>query len=198
GSPRPCLAVIGTAAPTALEQTCILLDTTGAVKVTVSPDDLANRLASTAATAVSTIADALNQGRDVALTIGPGQADSDRLLSGLTCIVGEAIASSSTQADLILTGGATARAVLDRLNITHMQVIAEVHPGAVVAAVTSEANPAQAADAAAQAATASARSQLIATRPGSHGDTHSLAAMRASLTHLRTTRRPHERHHHHA
>ena len=56
---------------------------------------------------------------------------------------------------LVLSGGETARTVLDTLGITRLHPLAQAHPGAVVSVTDS--------------------GRLIATRPGSFGDRHSLA-----------------------
>jgi 4-hydroxythreonine-4-phosphate dehydrogenase len=62
---------------------------------------------------------------------------------------------------LLLTGGETARAVLDQLGVTQLRPLFEVHHGAVVCAAPDD--------------------RLIATRPGSFGDRNSLLSIVRAL-----------------
>ncbi len=62
---------------------------------------------------------------------------------------------------LVLSGGETARAVLDALGIRTLHPIAQAHPGAVVS-VTGD-------------------GRLVATRPGSFGDRHSLTQVLSTM-----------------
>ncbi|HEV7950825.1 MAG TPA: four-carbon acid sugar kinase family protein [Glaciihabitans sp.] len=62
---------------------------------------------------------------------------------------------------LVLSGGETARAVLDELNITQLRPLAQAHPGAVVSV--------------------SGTGRLIATRPGSYGAPDSLVEILATV-----------------
>ena len=65
---------------------------------------------------------------------------------------------------LVLSGGETARAVLDALQISRLYPLAEAHPGAVVSATC--------------------EGRLIATRPGSHGDVRSLTQILTTMNAL--------------
>ena len=96
----------------------------------------------------------------VALAIaGPVRpADAHRLVHALAEVAAGIIDEST---DLVLTGGETARTVLDRLGVDRMEPIAEIHPGAI-ACVTSD-------------------GRLVVTRPGSFGDHRSLATIAAYL-----------------
>ncbi|MGP4032875.1 four-carbon acid sugar kinase family protein [Pseudarthrobacter sp. 1C304] len=62
---------------------------------------------------------------------------------------------------LVLSGGETARSVLDALGIRRMHPLAQAHPGAVVS-VTAD-------------------GRLVATRPGSFGDRHSLTQILTTM-----------------
>lgn len=82
-----------------------------------------------------------------------------RLALGVTHAAGSA-------AGLALTGGETARSVLDALGIRQLRPLFEVHHGAVVSAATT--------------------GQLIATRPGSFGDRDSLLSIVRALQQAHT------------
>ncbi|WP_261620058.1 four-carbon acid sugar kinase family protein [Pseudarthrobacter equi] len=69
---------------------------------------------------------------------------------------------------LVLSGGETARAVLDALGISTLHPIAQAHPGAVVS-VTGD-------------------GRLVATRPGSFGDRHSLTQILTTMQALVATK----------
>ena len=96
----------------------------------------------------------------VAIAIeGPvAPANGHRLVHALAEVAAGIIDEST---DLVLTGGETARTVLDRLGVDRMEPIAEIHPGAI-ACVTSD-------------------GRLVVTRPGSFGDHRSLATIAAYL-----------------
>jgi 4-hydroxythreonine-4-phosphate dehydrogenase len=63
--------------------------------------------------------------------------------------------------DLVLTGGETARAVIDAIGLTDLRPIHEVHHGAVVSVASD--------------------GRSVATRPGSFGDGDSLVAIAGYL-----------------
>lgn len=68
---------------------------------------------------------------------------------------------------LVLSGGETARSVLDALGIRTLRPIAQAHPGAVVSATGD--------------------GRLVATRPGSFGDRHSLTQILTTMQALEAT-----------
>lgn len=68
---------------------------------------------------------------------------------------------------LVLSGGETARAVLDELGIRRLHPLAQAHPGAVVSVTGS--------------------GRLVATRPGSFGDRHSLTHIFLTMQALEAT-----------
>jgi 4-hydroxythreonine-4-phosphate dehydrogenase len=84
--------------------------------------------------------------------------NAHRMVHALAEVVAGIIDEST---DLVLTGGETARTVLDRLGVDRMEPIAEIHPGAITC-VTSD-------------------GRLVVTRPGSFGDHRSLATIAAYL-----------------
>ena len=97
----------------------------------------------------------------VALAIdGPVAPENAHRLVHALADVAAGIIDDST--DLVLTGGETARTVLDRLGVDRIQPIHEIHAGAI-ASVTPD-------------------GRLVVTRPGSFGDHRSLATIAAYLT----------------
>lgn len=84
--------------------------------------------------------------------------NAHRLVQALAEIAAGIIDEST---DLVLTGGETARTVLDRLGVDRMEPIAEIHPGAI--------------------ACVASNGRLVVTRPGSFGDHRSLVTIAAYL-----------------
>ncbi|NGN62679.1 4-hydroxythreonine-4-phosphate dehydrogenase, partial [Streptomyces sp. A7024] len=70
-------------------------------------------------------------------------------------------AAAPGRPDLVLTGGETARRVLDALGITELHPAGEIHHGAV--------------------RSHSREGRTVVTRPGSYGDDHSLLTIARSL-----------------
>lgn len=112
------------------------------------------------------------------LRLTPKQLPTARIPSGTVAVVVVATVSSDlsgsilrglvtlaerdhTGRHLVLSGGETARAVLDALGITTLHPLAQAHPGAVVSA--------------------SDDGRLIATRPGSYGDPSSLVEILSTI-----------------
>jgi len=96
----------------------------------------------------------------VALAIdGPVAPENAHQLVHALADVAAGIIDDST--DLVLTGGETARTVLDRLGVDRIEPIHEIHPGAI-ASVTPD-------------------GRIVVTRPGSFGDHRSLATIAAYL-----------------
>ncbi|OPF71512.1 hypothetical protein VT50_0232795 [Streptomyces antioxidans] len=92
-----------------------------------------------------------------------------RLVLGLARAVGAAVATHRGAVDLVLTGGETARRVLDALAVTELDPVGQVHHGAV------------------HLRTPDGRS--IVTRPGSFGDADSLRRIVRALRPHPTERR---------
>ncbi|MEU0842540.1 4-hydroxythreonine-4-phosphate dehydrogenase PdxA [Streptomyces sp. NPDC005962] len=163
----PLLVVVGTAEPGAVEQVRRLV-ADGAVHI---PLDLTGLLADppmaalpppTAPVTVVTIAPAAGP-RGAA----PGPPPARRLVRALARVVAGALGAGGGRGDLVLTGGETARQVLDALAITRLDPVGQVHHGAV------------------QLRTPDGRS--VVTRPGSFGDPDSLRhIVRALRPHTRT------------
>lgn len=144
------LVVVGSAAPL-VGREVDELRATGAAVVDLAVDDL---LAGTATVA--------SPARGVTV-VRPGPAVVDPASSAaLVHALADAVADAAGAAGaLVLTGGETARAVLDRLGTGHLSPVA-----ATGGAVTARADD----------------GRVVVTRPGSFGGTHSLAAIVSSLT----------------
>ncbi|MET0700369.1 MAG: 4-hydroxythreonine-4-phosphate dehydrogenase PdxA [Mycobacterium sp.] len=84
--------------------------------------------------------------------------NAHRLVHALAELAAEIIDDST---HLVLTGGETARAVLDLLGVARMAPVAEIHPGAI--------------------ASVAPGGRLVVTRPGSFGDHRSLATIATYL-----------------
>ncbi|WP_413104436.1 four-carbon acid sugar kinase family protein [Streptomyces sp. Inha503] len=174
---RPVLVVVGTAEPAAVEQVRRLVED-GASHHRLP---LAGLLAdgppvglpalTAAVTVVSLGASPKSPGpapayEAVALP-SPREAEpmsGRRLVLGLARAVGAAVAAHHGAVDLVLTGGETARRVLDALAVTELDPVGQVHHGAV------------------HLRTPDGRS--VVTRPGSFGDPD-------SLRHIVQALRPH-------
>lgn len=90
-------------------------------------------------------------------TLGIQLGSARRMVTGL----GRAVAALPYPTDLVLTGGETARRVLDALGVTRLRPVGQIHHGAV------------------HCHTPDGRS--VVTRPGSHGDTGSLLRIARAL-----------------
>ncbi len=97
--------------------------------------------------------------------IRPTQAG--RMVQGLATAV---TAGADLASGLLLTGGETARRVLDQLGIDHLQPLSAVHHGAVVSLAQAHRDHPD-----------RGQPRLVATRPGSFGEVDSLAAIVSSL-----------------
>lgn len=152
---NPVLVVVGTASSIAVEQIdCLAAD--GVPVVTVDVQDLLDGRAD-----AGILDTALNRG-SVVLTIG-GPVDptaSRALAAALASFVRDG--SRSHTADLVLTGGETARAVMSSLGVRALVPVDQVHYGAVVSVAPD--------------------GSRIVTRPGSFGDRNSLSTIHSYLT----------------
>ncbi|WP_328581241.1 four-carbon acid sugar kinase family protein [Streptomyces sp. NBC_00370] len=165
GRVRPLLVVVGTAEPTAVAQIA-QLTAVGAHHIALPPDTLG-------APAGAPVLPGVAPGWVTVLSIDgsggirPGTARA--LVAGLARTVAAlAAVGPPVTADLVLTGGETARRVLDALGVTQLFPLGQIQHGAV------------------HSATADGRS--VVTRPGSFGDADSL--LRIVRT-LRPGLRPH-------
>lgn len=148
--PAPALVVVGTAEAVAVEQVRYL-ERSGATHVQVDVDDLLN-----ARTDPDTVRSALALGVAVLTVSGPVEPSR---ASSVASALGELVAAvvRGRSVGLVLTGGETARRVIDALGITTLEPVAEVHRGAVVSRTSD--------------------GTRIATRRGSFGDHDSLVSM---------------------
>ncbi|WP_320777601.1 four-carbon acid sugar kinase family protein, partial [Streptomyces sp. CRN 30] len=152
GTDRPLLVVAGSAEPGVVAQIA-QLEAAGAHHVPLRPDELTGvapvpvpPLAPGSVTVLSI---------DGSTGIRPGSAR--RLVAGLA----RTVAALPGAPDLVLTGGETARRVLDAARITSLRPAGEIHHGAV------------------HSRTADGRS--VVTRPGSFGGPDSLHRIAAAL-----------------
>jgi uncharacterized protein YgbK (DUF1537 family) len=156
--PRPSktvLTVVGTAAPTATSQVEALV-ADGAREVTVDARALLHDKADP-----EPIQRALDQGSAV-VTIGGVVEPSES--QSVSAALGQFVANAAVlhQPDLVLTGGETARAVVDAVGITSLRPVHEIHHGAVVSVAPD--------------------GRRVVTRPGSFGDANSLVTIARYLT----------------
>ncbi|MEU0388191.1 four-carbon acid sugar kinase family protein [Streptomyces chartreusis] len=154
---RPLLVVVGTAEPSARGQVAHLV-ADGAHHVSLTTRELLGsprRLAPP--TAPVTV---------VRVTGAAGTAQARRLVAALA----DAVADAAHGCDLVLTGGETARHVLDALRITDLRPVGQVHHGAVISR------------------TPDGRS--VVTRPGSYGRADSLRRIVRALRPAPVPHRP--------
>ncbi|MFT3876851.1 MAG: nucleotide-binding domain containing protein [Propioniciclava sp.] len=160
-----CVTVVGTAHPGAVVQAERLASATGAARVHAPIDAVLDE--SRRDEWAGRISEALARG-DVLVTLAPlasGRPAPRRALTdALAGIVARSAVASAggPTADLILTGGETARAVLTALGVRSLRVVAEAEPGAVVSRTDG--------------------GRLIGTRPGSFGGPDSLVRLRSALS----------------
>ncbi|MFD3620595.1 4-hydroxythreonine-4-phosphate dehydrogenase PdxA [Streptomyces sp. NPDC058676] len=163
-SQRPLLVVVGTADPSVPAQIAQLTER-GARHVHVHPDALTSDVRSPPG--VPGPSSGLSDDVTVlSIDSGPGirPGSARRLVSALARLAAE----RAGDADLVLTGGETARRVLDALGVPHLAPLGQIHHGAVHALTPD--------------------GRHVVTRPGSFGDTDSLlriaTALRPDLPHL--------------
>ncbi|MEU0071129.1 4-hydroxythreonine-4-phosphate dehydrogenase PdxA [Streptomyces sp. NPDC006332] len=166
---RPLLVVVGTAAPSAPAQIAHLTEL-GARHVRVHPDALNSDAPNSYAPSPPGVPNPSDDASDgvtvLSIDSGPGirPGSAHRLVSGLARLA----ADRAGDADLVLTGGETARRVLDALGVPHLAPLGQIHHGAVHALTPD--------------------GRHVVTRPGSFGGTDSLlriaTALRPDLPHL--------------
>ncbi|MFE3830194.1 four-carbon acid sugar kinase family protein [Streptomyces sp. NPDC059092] len=149
---RPLLVVVGTAEPAAVAQIAQLV-AVGARHTALSADLLAEPGACLPLTVAP----------DGITVVGVDHAHGVRTGAARRVVAGLArtVAAACGPADLVLTGGETARRVLDALSITHLRPAGQIHHGAV-RSVASD-------------------GRTVVTRPGSYGDTGSLLLIARAL-----------------
>ncbi|MFC4113941.1 four-carbon acid sugar kinase family protein [Nonomuraea zeae] len=156
----PLLVVVGTAEPGAAGQVRLLVEH-GARAVQLTARDFA--LPSGRRTAARRVRDTLRAGPPPATVLTIEWREPEPPPPTLTRALGEIVraALEGGPADLVLTGGETARRVLDALGVRELAPVTQVHHGAV------------------HSRTPEGRS--VITRPGSFGDRDSLLRMAAHL-----------------
>ncbi|WP_049743524.1 four-carbon acid sugar kinase family protein [Mycolicibacterium goodii] len=149
-SARAVLAVVGTAAPVVQKQISAL-DPAGLATVVIDSRALLHDKAEP-----EPVHRALERGTAVVTiggTVEPAEASAvSRALAAFVAAV-----QARTVPDLVLTGGETARAVVDAIGISSLRPVHQIHHGAVVSVAPD--------------------GRRVVTRPGSFGDTDSLSAI---------------------
>ncbi|MFG1905302.1 four-carbon acid sugar kinase family protein [Kribbella sp. NPDC048928] len=148
------LYVVGTAEPVAQHQLQALRELTDVETATISPAD-------TSAVEGARLAQVLADRGTVALQAPAIPHDPTLVANALAAAAHQILAKSNVRPALVLTGGHTARTVLEALGIDHLTVVDEIHHGAVLSH-TRDGRP-------------------VVTRPGSFGDRSSFAAIHAVL-----------------
>jgi 4-hydroxythreonine-4-phosphate dehydrogenase len=159
---RPVLVVVGTAEPSAAEQARRLIGDGAAhlpLPVTALRDPTTPPLIPlpTSGTTVLTLTPD-DPGTDPA-TDGARRGLAQRLA---TAVAQALAADGGERVALALTGGETARRVLDALSVTRLTPFGQIHHGAVLSATPA--------------------GRLVVTRPGSYGDADSLRHIAHALT----------------
>lgn len=164
--PGSVLYVLGTGSEAALVQTDLLLAGSDAVHHGLTSQELveAGRQPD-AATAYGELLASELATHSVVLQVNAskGAAAGEDIVAGLAHLVSATLkAAPDWPVRLMLTGGQTARAVLDILGCGRLDLVSEIHPGAVLMTTGT--------------------GWLVATRPGSHGDRDSLLTIHHALT----------------
>jgi 4-hydroxythreonine-4-phosphate dehydrogenase len=164
---RACLTVVGTASRAAREQARLLVEAFPVTWIELAADELIGGKGAHQETIANRISQGLAVG-DVLVTLEPISAEGPHPAGDdLTAALAEIVSRSSVRTpegpsvDLVLTGGETARAVLDALGVEYLEVVGETEPGAVVSSTANRAR--------------------VGTRPGSFGGPDSLITLRQSL-----------------
>jgi 4-hydroxythreonine-4-phosphate dehydrogenase len=155
------LVVVGSAEPAAARQVDLLVES-GVTPIVLSPRRLLAE--TTNARDVQRIIAALRTGPVVVYfdrSEPPSPAAARDLVDRLAWVVSRAVRRSRSPVDLVLTGGETARRVLDALDIDRLTPVGQIHHGAVHT---------QAPD-----------GTSVVTRPGSFGGPDSLLTILAAL-----------------
>jgi 4-hydroxythreonine-4-phosphate dehydrogenase len=167
GEPRTVLAAVGSASAKAAAQlrnleACGFTALRIAPKELTRPGDFRPRLAEAQ--------QLLAAGEPAALTVSADVVnpdDSGRIVRNLARLAADAATGPAAAADLILTGGETAREVLDALGVRSLTPLASVQHGAVVSL--------------------SDDGRLVGTKPGSFGDNDALVQLYSAIKDLRSS-----------
>lgn len=167
GAARSTLAVVGSASDAARRQLRTLEDG-GFTTVRLRPEEFGHP--AVRGPQARRIRNLLAAGKPVAVTVSTDPMDpreSGSIVRNLANLVFGALAGAAFRPDLILTGGETAREVLDVLGIRSLEPLAAVQPGAVVSLADG--------------------GTLVGTKPGSFGDDHALAQLHHLIRSRRTS-----------
>ncbi|NKX54774.1 4-hydroxythreonine-4-phosphate dehydrogenase PdxA [Arthrobacter mobilis] len=156
--PRPVLVVVGSASGAAVEQVGQLRGASVAV--------FDVQTAETGPETVQEIQHTLRGGSTAALTVQPGVQADPALVVARLADTAAAVLSGVPSTDLVLTGGETAREVLDRLGLTFLRPLGQVQHGAVVSLASD--------------------GRLIASKPGSFGTPAVLLELTTMLRRMRS------------
>lgn len=161
-----CLTIVGTAASRAREQAVVLAEESGAHLVEVKLAELLDADPTPLEHRALDLADTLRSGDLVVVVepLRPGTGVDGRTVTATLARLAQRVierADDPATVGLILTGGETARAVLDALGVRELQVVCSPHTGAVVSRAPD--------------------GRLIGTRPGSFGAVDSLLHLRRSF-----------------
>lgn len=158
---RPVLAVVGSASEAARRQ-LRELQTGGFAVVGLDPEELRGQ---DLPVKLSLVRENLAAGQPVALTVVAETVDprgAGAIVGNLARFVSGILdAPAAVPPDLILTGGETAREVLERLGVRTLEPLGEVQHGAVISRADD--------------------GRLVGTKPGSFGDDHALLQLYHSI-----------------
>lgn len=167
GTARSTLAVVGSASDAARRQLRHLEDG-GFTTLRLRPDELGHP--AVRAPQARRLRNLLAAGKPVAVTVSADRMDprdSGRIVRDLAGLIFDALGGGAPRPDLILTGGETAREVLDALGIRSLEPLAAVQHGAVVSLADD--------------------GTLVGAKPGSFGDDHALAQLHHLIQSRRTS-----------
>ena len=153
----PVLAAVGSASATAAAQ-LLRLESSGFSTLRIAPAELSEPAA--CRQRLQSAKQLLAAGTPTALTVSADVVNPQEA-GEIVRSFGRLAADAAGAADLILTGGETAREVLDDLGIRHLTPLASAQHGAVVSV--------------------SDDGRLVGTKPGSFGDDHALAELYQSI-----------------
>ena len=172
GGPRPVLAAVGSASGKATAQ-LRNLEAGGFTALRIAPDEL--KRPEDFRPSLAEAQQLLAAGAPSALAVRAGVVnpqESGRIVRNLARLAadaatGPAATGPAASADLILTGGETAREVLDALGVRSLTPLASVQHGAVVSL--------------------SDDGRLVGTKPGSFGDDYALVQLYSAIKDLRSS-----------
>lgn len=164
GDSRSMLAVVGSASLASQAQ----LEVLSAAGFEVLKVDVTEYTSTTDGKTATAVASHLRRGQPVALSLsdGPLMPNLSQSFVARLAEIADQAQSEVGPSDLILTGGETARAILDRLGISVLEPISQVSQGAVVNHTDD--------------------GRLVATKPGSFGERNTLLQIHREIQWLRS------------